>query len=991
MNLFDQENMLSGVATEIMSDYNSGYDTSLFGTTDSIAIIGTAFNGPVGKPIEIYSPEHAKYVFGSSYDSKTRKEATLVASIQDAWDRGCRTIYAVRISGKTLSKDYQLIADTNLKLRVSGIFPSNSNKDVYMSYCDKSENMSVEIFKPAKRATINEKKQGMVENQEAVLVNKIDISAGGMSKNDELIEFIKRVNNYPYNNVIRLSIVDEKGNDVTLSSLDAKALKLGDIFPGIYTVGRIANAKNVVADTKLDIVMNKKPYEEFEGNIYKELILNTNIAKDLPIYSKNADLHILLKISSINELDFLEVAGKIDEVFLKDKIDYEEVSINDFDLYNKLGSGFAVNASVVELTDTDNKPTGIFKVREVTDKSKKKSEIKDGMYSMLENLTSKYRVLCGVSADTVIKGKLPKADQFKFAKTNSVSMFNEAIKISSIVDKKDLTQAKEYEIIFDALSDNDLVKLDSVKDSLYNKRTIRQATLMTKVEMDKAITDKNKYAEGSLFLVTGISNLNTYAESDITMLYTFANNEFKCLHDSYRDSEEEKDHLFNQLIFANGALFICNKSVGVSDQNTLKYNTFAPAVATDIDSKKFAILCLDNGTFVILEVTSVIDNQDDNVLISENGITAEILGTVETVLNEEDDKLIFSLSTSYEKNVIKIRSNQFDYVTIFEIAELLNEDKDFSKLFEIKITNTTNAQEFITDISGSAGILLTAELIDREVTYDTNLLLPFRTEDNFGRHLAQHCTYTSLKTSPTHGIMGTKILLDMGLDSIANRVKDLVGLRLDTQLVVKKSNGTDLLDKNNMPYPIGRKLSVIVGQYQVTTPDNYTFISNMAAGYAGMISCLPLDQSSTCQPINVPGQMYEFTNYQLSSLTGAGFITVKKSYSKGWVITDGITMATSESPYRRLSSTRIADGLEDIIRRVCEPYIGKQNHIANQNSLRSAIKSELDKLKDKLIENYDFKLLVDKASAKLGIINIEYSVVPIYEIKIINNSIKITG
>ena len=41
-----------------------------------MVIIGTAFNGPVGRAIPVYSPEHAKYIFGDSFDSKTRKEAT---------------------------------------------------------------------------------------------------------------------------------------------------------------------------------------------------------------------------------------------------------------------------------------------------------------------------------------------------------------------------------------------------------------------------------------------------------------------------------------------------------------------------------------------------------------------------------------------------------------------------------------------------------------------------------------------------------------------------------------------------------------------------------------------------------------------------------------------------------------------------------------------------------------------------------------------------
>ena len=976
MNLFEQDIVLPGVVTEIISDYSSGYDESQFGTTDSVAIIGTAFNGPVGKPVKINSPEQAKYIFGGVYDSKSRKEATLVANIQDTWDRGCRTIYAVRVSGKSISKDYQLGIDTGLKLRMAGIFPSNSNKDVYMTFNDESYDMNIQIFKPAQRATINEKNHGLVENQDAVLVNKIDLYNGGITKDDELLELIKRVNEYSYNNVIRLSIVDNNGNDVTLSSMEAKALKVGDMFPGLYTVGRYSNAKGVSSDTKLDLVMDGKPYDSYEGKFYKKLSLNTNVSMDIPVFSKDNNIHTLLGISAINEYDFLAVSGKIDEIFLKDKIDYEEVGLNEFELYKKLGSGYAVNAQIIEV----DAAKGRFKVKEVIDKSIKKTEIKDGMYSMLENLTAKYRVLSGISADSVIKGKLPKASEFRFARSESVKMLDNTIEFKAIVNEKDLTKPKSYEIAFEELLPADVVEIETIKGSLYTSKTVRQATKMTYQEM---LINTEEYKEGSLFLVSEVTAVD-YSET-VSLLYVYSNKTFNSLHE-FRGAGEV-DQMDGDLIMAGESIYACTKKVPNKTNSVLSAMTFVPAVKADVADKKFAVLGLDNGSFLIVKITETVVGA--GVLVAGE-LIANILGTVESVLSEEEDKLIVSLSSVYTENKITIKSNQFDYLTIDEVAGLLNEDKDFTKLLNIKVLDITKAQDFISEVKNLPGVELKAKLVDRKVTFDTNLLIPFRTDDHFGRHLAQHCMYTSLKTSPTHGIMGTKILLDMGLESISNRVKELVELRLDSKLVAKKSNGTDMLDKNNMPYPIGRKLSVIVGQYSVTTNENYSFLSNMAAGYAGMISCLPLDQSSTCQPINIPEQLYELTNYQLSALTKAGFVTVKKSYSKGWVITDGITMATPESAYRRLSSSRIADGLEDIIRRVCEPYIGKQNHLANQNSLRSAIKSELDKLKDKLIESYSFKLLVDKASAKLGVIDIQFSVVPIYEIKVINNTIQIT-
>ena len=116
-SMFDDELILPGVITEIVNDYNAGYDTSEFGTTDAVTIIGTAFDGPVGKPVPVYSPEYAKYTFGEAFDSVTRREASLIPDIYDAWDKGCRTIYAVRVSGREMFKDFELAIESDYLLR----------------------------------------------------------------------------------------------------------------------------------------------------------------------------------------------------------------------------------------------------------------------------------------------------------------------------------------------------------------------------------------------------------------------------------------------------------------------------------------------------------------------------------------------------------------------------------------------------------------------------------------------------------------------------------------------------------------------------------------------------------------------------------------------------------------------------------------------------------------------------------------------------------
>ena len=230
-------------------------------------------------------------------------------------------------------------------------------------------------------------------------------------------------------------------------------------------------------------------------------------------------------------------------------------------------------------------------------------------------------------------------------------------------------------------------------------------------------------------------------------------------------------------------------------------------------------------------------------------------------------------------------------------------------------------------------------------------------------------------------------MVNTGLVSVAERVNDVLEANFD--LYAKNNYGQNMLDRQGLPYPVGKNVNVVFGQYlDVMENDNFTFVSNGAAGYAGMVSQLPLDQSSTCQPIALSDLSFTLSQSQLSSLTAAGIVTFRQSFTKGIVVTDGVTMAPADSIYRRLSSSRIMGAVEDLIRAAAEPFIGKQNHTANRNALSTAIKSKLDKIVGTLIEDFDFTMTTDNSN-KFSIINVAYQIVPIYEIREIRNNLKI--
>ena len=257
---------------------------------------------------------------------------------------------------------------------------------------------------------------------------------------------------------------------------------------------------------------------------------------------------------------------------------------------------------------------------------------------------------------------------------------------------------------------------------------------------------------------------------------------------------------------------------------------------------------LENGSFVIARISEgSVDEEDEEVAtivgeaktgestvgktkkkaraarVTSAGVKAEIIGTVSQLFSEEE-VILTSITDSYGVNKVVISSPDFDVLTLEEAVEMLNEDADFSRLFKLSVAKTEDAQEIMDEIINRDDDRKVVIEKDREIVMNLNKYIPYRTDDNFARHLAQHCMYTSLKTAPAHGIIGTKVLLDTSLTSVANRVTELSNLALESTLVAKKSNGTDMLDRNNMPYPIGRKVSVTFGQYIVTTDDGYSYV-----------------------------------------------------------------------------------------------------------------------------------------------------------------------
>ena len=930
--IFDNDLILPGVITEIIPDYAQDYDTSEFGSTESVTIIGTAFNGPVGKVVPIFSPEHAKYIFGDSFDAKTRREANLVPEIYDAWGRGCRTIYAIRVSGKEIYKDYQFATETKLKLRVSGIFPSNENKDVFLNYAaNQSENSDagvIRIFKPADRANMREKMQGLVLNQSEMLITDIKLAGYGITKDSRLVDVINIVNGAESNNVLRLAIVDENGADVTASSKEAQSLCVGVMFPGVYTIGRDKAAEGVTVKTQVDYVLasKAKPHTNYREAIWKELNVNSDVNTEFPLFAKAMnDLSALLPTSADINGEWLKAVGMIDKIAIKNKIDYEEVELDEFDLYQRLGSGYAQTAQIVALKGAMDSHVRGYKVT-VPDSNNvnRVIGIEDGIYSMLENHSTNYTVLASANAETKISGKLPRKDVFKKRKAGTFKLSDsgvQVIEIATKINEKDFSDSKTVKIVIKSVEQaiDQAAILKNLDTSIKARRIVG-----IKSEGESAAA---KYAEGTLVAVD--TSLKKVVKGALV-------------------SESVNGYF---LADTDDGLKLYNCVEGtLSEHSVREGNTI---IATN---GQYANVYKENGTAIYEPISTL----------------AEIANTE----LDEDYTLchVEDLATGLTVNIF---STEAQWMTFGELVDRLNENEVFAKLFKASaLKPDTEVGSLVQGTGQDKG----------EIYFDTTMYVPYTTTDNFARHLAQHCVYTSLKTFPTHGIIGCAKLNGVNLSTIADRVNEILALDLD--LYAKRPNGNNMLNNNNMPHPIGRAISIPFVQYTVTTGNGYNYVSNGAAGYAGMVSTLDADKSSTNQPINLPTLAFELSNYQLSKLTGKGIVTVKTT-TQGTVVTDGVTMAPVDSAYRRLSTTKVINVVDAALREVIEPYIGSQDNLATRNSLQTAITSRLNKLKEKLISYYKFNIISDSSAARLGIIKVQYVVIPYNEIKEVRNTLSV--
>ena len=1029
-SIFEDELILPGVITEIVNDYIAGYDTSEFGTTDAVTIGGTAFNGPVGVPVPVFSPEYAKYMYGEAFDSATRREASLIPEIYDAWDRGCRTIYAVRLSGKDMYKDYELALESNLMLRVSGQFPCNENKECYMLYKVQQGSVgagTIRLYKPATRTTVQEKLQGVVNNVNSILVTEFNLEANGITKGTRLIDLINKINSLNANNVITLSIVNKDGVVMTEADKEVQMLNVGDLFPGIYTLGRDKVGEGIDPKTNIEIVRTKvsAPYSNFKDAVWRKLVINTDVKQPYPLCSDDFnDFKSSLKsIVADSDFDFLKKIGLIDRLAVKDDIDYEEVDLDPFDIYCRLGKGFVKTAKIQKKVKGDRVS---FKVVQPDEDDKNRVVgLNDGIYSVLENHKSDYIVLAGISAETVINNVLPRKEEFKVVNPGSISLIDMnagdvVLRANCKVDAKNFNRIVDYDLSIRNVDSSELIQKilnhDLILNNLSPQKFLR-VPVIAESELAKEFddvpadtialaintTDPNVginqgqlvrfNAKRKMFDVIDFDLLGIGAKGDANYvspkLLVQIRQSLKVFKQSETDGVYVLDENPTQEELPDGSFTSYNFMVATAGTHANVY--FVPLGDVDDGIENTLLLALRDIDNAIQKdadgciLTCKLDADSITPLISLKDLADGALLEEEFTIccMEQDIPKLPAEGISENETFVGIYSNEITFCSQEEMVGIINNLSFIKDKFVFELANSVNALEELPDYLYGSNFNRAEEFV-----YDEDMYIPYTTSDNFARHLAQHCLYTQLKTYPTHGVIGCSKLAGINLSTIAQRIDDICNFEFD--LYAKKENGNYMLDSDNEPYPLGRCISITFMQYTVGTGTSYNYVSNGAAGYAGMVSALPIERSSTNQPINVGDISFELSNYQLGRLNTKGIVCCKNTTTNGVVVVDGITQAPRTSAYRRLSTSKTINAVDRVLRTAIEPYIGLVDSLSTRNSLNTAIKSALNSLVDVIINDFKFKISTDASGGNLGVIRIDYVIVPLNEIREVRNRVEIS-
>jgi hypothetical protein len=269
----------------------------------------------------------------------------------------------------------------------------------------------------------------------------------------------------------------------------------------------------------------------------------------------------------------------------------------------------------------------------------------------------------------------------------------------------------------------------------------------------------------------------------------------------------------------------------------------------------------------------------------------------------------------------------------------------------IVVTVDASQVEFTFDHETNTVTLAEAvpELTTAEVTYSS---LPY----DFAYQIAAFCKHVTARNDQVIGVMSAGHPAGTDLSSIKTYI-DGLGEAVYNQFLQVVAGPNMLFEIANKPYE-----------------------DDFSGAYAGLISILPSYSSPTNKVIpGVVMQTFKLSASQIQALTEKNYV-VPRTRNGRVVVSDAVTTAPDTSDFVRLSTVRIVNDAVNLVREICDPYIGEPNTLPRRNALQTQIDTALKgMIRRGALNDYRFSVKASLADQMDGNIRIILDLVPVFE------------
>lgn len=183
--------------------------------------------------------------------------------------------------------------------------------------------------------------------------------------------------------------------------------------------------------------------------------------------------------------------------------------------------------------------------------------------------------------------------------------------------------------------------------------------------------------------------------------------------------------------------------------------------------------------------------------------------------------------------------------------------------------------------------------------------------------------------------------------------------------------------------------------YQIPNTASLYYMNGVVT-YAALVSTLRAESAPTNKMLTgVAGVSYSLSLRQLDRLTGKKFVTFRVKNGQV-IVTDGVTTAPDlyvggqrrASDFTRLSTLRITTAASQLVREICEPFIGEPNRMPQYNALNAAIKGGLEAMKQQgAINDYRFTVVARGVTLNEAMVTLE--IIPAFELRKISINVSL--